>query len=301
MMAAIVRKERLGWLMVKHNLHPLVIRPVTKRAAKAKSDTRVLTFALTRSTDDIAPLDSGAVKQKLIDAALRIVKGKFSDRCFTDEVFFGLDRLDHAELQTRLSAVFQSSHPLPAPGSLFRLRHPREGKIGLTDVLNGGGVVQFFNTLVVHLPDEGTLNVRCSPLCYGAAWDDWVIARVVRPGQMTPTRYACRVLAMFRILTRAPAEDSPVVDVLTTLTPFLLVERHESLNSELLTPDKLRGLCESVHTVAGIPLVAAPSTDACCIISTADVVEGAWAVQDPDQGKHTWILTEEFLGNYEYS
>jgi hypothetical protein len=107
--------------------------------------------------------------------------------------------------------------------------------------------------------------------------------------------YACRVIAIFRIfIARVPVVSGP-----NLIPPFLLVERHESKNSDMLGTEKIGDLTFSVDPVAGVPIVKrAPYAD-CSIVSADDIVEGAWAVTDPDDSELTWVMTEQYLGDYE--
>ena len=303
MVKVIALKRRLQWLVDQYKLHTLIEQAPVRTARPAAADknadeTHGPLFELSLKDGDAA-VTAGEVRTRLTKT-LRVVVQSVPDVTvpwFINAVFDTLERLDHPQLQAALAPVVVSSDG-PAADSggagVVRHLHARNASRTLSDVINGGGGVRFYSSLVCRRrrPSGKPLTIRNSADCYaGAAWDDWVLANIYRKSE---TRvYACRVIAIFRVFITRATSSGP-----NPLPPFLLVERHESKNADSLRQDVIGDLQFSVDPVAGVPFVKRAPYSECSIVSADDVVEGAWAVPDPDDTTLTWVMTEQYLGDY---
>lgn len=306
MVRVIALKRRLQWLVDQYKLHKLIEQAPVRAARPAAADenadeTHGLSFELSFKDGDAA-VTAGDVRT-MLTKKLRVVVQRVpavNVPWFITDVFENLERLDHPQLQAALAPVVVSSdRPTAGSGGAGVVRPVRATNVSrtLSDVINGGGGVRFYSSLVCRrrrLGGESSskpLTIRNSPDCYRAAWNDWVLAKISRKSQ---TRvYACRVIAIFRVFLSCATSSGPHM-----LPPFLLVERHESKNADLLGHDKIGDLQFSVDPVAGVPIVKRAPYLECSIVSAGEVVEGAWAVPDPDDSTLTWIMTEQYLGDY---
>lgn len=305
MLKVIALKRRLQWLVDQYKLHTLMEQAPVRAARPASADENVdethgLLFEQSLKEGDAA-VSAEELRRSLTKELRVVVRGVpvIAVTWFIKDVFDNLERLDHPQLQAALAPVIVASDgPSAGSGGAGVVRPVHAGILSrtLSDVINGGGGVRFYSSLVCRRLGESSgkpLTIRNSSDCYRAAWDDWVLAKICRKSQ---TRvYACRVIAIFRIfIARVPVVSGP-----NLIPPFLLVERHESKNSDMLGTEKIGDLTFSVDPVAGVPIVKrAPYAD-CSIVSADDIVEGAWAVTDPDDSELTWVMTEQYLGDYE--